>query len=105
MPYAQSGQWGLLKVLPSEDQRIFPLTAAWVIGKASGVRAGRGQGVSHLHLHAVVSRGGAGLPAPPWECSAGPHHQQGESYEALPPVIFRGMVTPLSYNILPDDLR
>ncbi len=26
LPYAQSGQWGLLKVLPADDQRILPLT-------------------------------------------------------------------------------
>lgn len=26
LPYAQSGQWGLLKVLPVDDQRILPLS-------------------------------------------------------------------------------
>jgi hypothetical protein len=40
LPYAQSGQWGLLKVLPTDDQRILPLGKQAPSTKRAGSEAG-----------------------------------------------------------------
>ncbi len=40
LPYAQSGQWGLLKVLPADDQRILPLSQQAPSIKRAGSEAG-----------------------------------------------------------------
>ena len=40
LPYAQSGQWGLLKVLPTDDQRILPLSQQAPSIKRAGSEAG-----------------------------------------------------------------
>lgn len=40
LPYAQSGQWGLLKVLPVDDQRILPLSQQAPSIKRAGSGAG-----------------------------------------------------------------
>lgn len=40
LPYAQSGQWGLLKVLPADDQRILPLSHHAPSIKRAGSEAG-----------------------------------------------------------------
>ena len=105
LPYSQSGQWGLLKVLPADDQRILPLTQHGLVGEASGVRAGRGQGVSHLRLHAVADR------AAPDHCGAAPVNavpvliSKGESYEALPLLFSAPCSLRLSCNTLPHDAQ
>jgi hypothetical protein len=44
LPYSQSGQWGLLRVLPAEDQRVLPLS-----GHAPSVKraeSDRGEGTA-----------------------------------------------------------
>ncbi|MCA9480192.1 MAG: hypothetical protein KC545_07525, partial [Nitrospira sp.] len=37
LPYSQSGQWGLLRVLPPTDQRILPLEGDAVSSKQAGL--------------------------------------------------------------------
>jgi hypothetical protein len=43
LPYAQSGQWGLLKVLPADDQRILPLTQHGSSAKRAESEQGEGR--------------------------------------------------------------
>jgi hypothetical protein len=38
LPYSQSGQWGYLRVLPSGDQRLLPLS-----GAAAGTKKAEGE--------------------------------------------------------------
>lgn len=40
LPYAQSGQWGLMKVLPHDDQRILPLSQQAPSIKRAGFESG-----------------------------------------------------------------
>jgi FtsP/CotA-like multicopper oxidase with cupredoxin domain len=40
LPYAQSGQWGLMKVLPHDDQRILPLSQQAPSVKRAGLESG-----------------------------------------------------------------
>ena len=40
LPYAQSGQWGLMKVLPHDDQRILPLSQQAPSIKRAGLESG-----------------------------------------------------------------
>nr|MBA2484818.1 hypothetical protein [Nitrospira sp.] len=43
LPYAQSGQWGLLKVLPADDQLILPLTQHGSSAKRAESEPGEGR--------------------------------------------------------------
>ncbi|HNA48004.1 MAG TPA: hypothetical protein PK312_12525, partial [Nitrospira sp.] len=50
LPYAQSGQWGLLKVLPTDDQRILPLSQQAPSVKRAGSESGEAHASKTSHL-------------------------------------------------------
>jgi hypothetical protein len=49
LPYAQSGQWGLLKVLPVDDQRILPLSQQAPSVKRAGSESGEAHASKTSH--------------------------------------------------------
>lgn len=46
LPYAQSGQWGYLRVLPANDGRIKPLTGAHAGAQQAAGQSEQGRPVS-----------------------------------------------------------